>query len=99
MTKQEVLDALEGLKDMVSEHGKGRIESIRVGVMALKEDWAPEEPEELPKTERSEEAEGVVKPLEEVPPEPAEEAELEKPFKPHTRSKPKPEAKKGHKKK
>lgn len=35
MTKQEILDGLEGLKDMVNHVGKQAIDAIKAGVMGL----------------------------------------------------------------
>jgi len=37
MTKQEILDALEGLKDYVNDHGKRQIDALKGGIMGLEE--------------------------------------------------------------
>ena len=37
MTKQEILDGLEGLKDMVNNNGKVQIDALKAGVTGLLE--------------------------------------------------------------
>lgn len=42
MTKQEILDSLEGLKDYVNDTGKRSIDGIKAAVSALQESPPPE---------------------------------------------------------
>jgi outer membrane biosynthesis protein TonB len=79
MTKQEILDRLEELKDFVNENGKGRIERIKEGIFVLLEP-------EPPKVEVKPEPEPV--PAPEPTPEPEPEVEPEPPAKEEVHAKP-----------
>lgn len=37
MTKQEILDGLEGLKDLVNNNGKAQLDALKASVMGLEE--------------------------------------------------------------
>lgn len=41
MTKQEILDGLEGLKDLVNHIGKSQIDALKAGVVGLEEPSYP----------------------------------------------------------
>lgn len=61
MTKQEILNGLEGLKDMVNYNGRAAIDALKVAVMGLMElppiqpvppQTPPPQPEEKPKPKK-----------------------------------------------
>lgn len=63
MTKQEILDGLEGLKDMVNHVGKQTIDALKAGVSGLEESAAVICPEVYGTSEK----EVVPEPQEEKP--------------------------------
>ena len=71
MTKQQILDALEGLKDLTNDSGKREIDAVKAGILFLQEDPEQRWPVKEREADKAAEPEPIEAAVEETPePEP-----------------------------